>query len=285
MMASMPPNHPDVSAGTALQQTDQRMKTLVLAGTAEARAVVAALASDPAFIIEASLAGATTKPASLDVPTHKGGFGGEEGLARFCRDNGFDLILDVTHPYATVISRNAALAAQRAGIPCLHYQRPPWMPEQADRWQHFSSWQDMADAIPAKTRVFLAGGTQSVEMFMRRTDITLIARALNLADKTSSPQTIFINALPSKTVEDECKLLNKHNIALICCKNSGGNSSFAKILAARKCGIEVWMLDRKPVAFSLDGTAQKGMPSPQIHDTVATIISAARQYAAVRQGH
>ena len=29
MMASMPPNHPDVSAGTALQQTDQRMKTLV----------------------------------------------------------------------------------------------------------------------------------------------------------------------------------------------------------------------------------------------------------------
>ena len=42
MMASMPPNHPDVSVGTALQQTDQRIKTLVLAGTAEARAVVAA---------------------------------------------------------------------------------------------------------------------------------------------------------------------------------------------------------------------------------------------------
>jgi hypothetical protein len=37
MMASMPPNHPDVSAGTALQQTDQRMKTLVLAGTGARR--------------------------------------------------------------------------------------------------------------------------------------------------------------------------------------------------------------------------------------------------------
>ena len=283
-MVSSPENHREGGPATTPHVNNGRLKTLVLAGTAEARAVVAMLASDPAFIIEASLAGATTAPTSLCVPTHRGGFGGEAGLASFSRDHGIDLILDVTHPYATTISGNAAQAAQRAGIACLHYQRPPWMPEQADRWQHFSSWQDMADAIPAKTRVFLAGGTQSVEMFMRRTDITLIARALNLADKTSSPQTIFINALPSKTVEGECKLLKKHNIALICCKNSGGNSSFAKILAARKCGIEVWMLDRKPVALSLDGPTQKGMPSPQIHDTVETIISAARQYAAVRLG-
>jgi hypothetical protein len=36
--------------------------------------------------------------------------------------------------------------------------------------------------------------------------------------------------------------------------------------------------------LSLDGPTQKGMPSPQIHDTVETIISAARQYAAVRLG-
>jgi precorrin-6A/cobalt-precorrin-6A reductase len=258
------------------------LKTLVLAGTAEARAVVAMLASDPAFIIEASLAGATTAPTSLCVPTHRGGFGGEAGLASFCRDHGIDLILDVTHPYATTISGNAAQAAQRAGIACLHYQRPPWMPEQADRWQHFSSWQDMADAIPSNTKVFLAGGTRSVEIFERRTDITLVARALNLADKTPSPQTTFINALPGETIESECEILRSHNIQLICCKNSGGKSSFAKILAARECGIEVWMLNRKPAGSSLDGTAQKGMPSPQIHDTVDSIISAARQYAAAR---
>ena len=281
-MVSSPENHREEATVATSYVNNGRLKTLVLAGTAEARAVVAILASDPAFIIEASLAGATTAPTSLCVPTHRGGFGGEAGLASFCRDHGIDLILDVTHPYATTISGNAAQAAQRAGIACLHYQRPPWMPEQADRWQHFSSWQDMADAIPSNTKVFLAGGTRSVEIFERRTDITLVARALNLADKTPSPQTTFINALPGETIESECEILRNHNIQLICCKNSGGKSSFAKILAARECGIEVWMLNRKPAGASLDGTAQKGMPSPQIHDTVDSIISAARQYAAAR---
>jgi hypothetical protein len=42
------------------------------------------------------------------------------------------------------------------------------------------------------------------------------------------------------------------------------------------------MLNRKHAGASLDGTAQKGMPSPQIHDTIDSIISAARQYAAAR---
>ena len=51
------------------------MKTLVLAGTAEARAVISVLASDPGFDVEASLAGATSTPAALPVLVHSGGRG------------------------------------------------------------------------------------------------------------------------------------------------------------------------------------------------------------------
>ena len=58
------------------------MKTLVLAGTAEARAVISVLANDPVFDVEASLAGATTMPAALPVPVHSGGLAVQRGWLR-----------------------------------------------------------------------------------------------------------------------------------------------------------------------------------------------------------
>ena len=279
------------------------VKTLVLAGTAEARAVISVLANDPVFDVEASLAGATSMPAALPVPVHSGGFGGARGLAAFCQERQIELILDVTHPFAIIISSNAAAAAQKAAIPCLHYLRPAWQPEVGDRWRDFDSWQAMADAVPAGTTLFLAGGSQSVQVFSKRDDITFVARALNLRDVVPPEHATFIHQLPSVSIESEIELLIHHNISLLCCKNSGGESSKAKIIAARECGIEVWMLARKPfvVAAMYDGdetaktrqqqtlpqtpqpTSRKEMSTPAIHDSVESIIDAARKWAAVRQ--
>ena len=132
--------------------TTDRLKTLVLAGTAEARAVIDGLVADGRFDITASLAGATPNPASLPVPTLNGGFGGADGLAAWCRDHQYDLLVDVTHPFARQISRNARLAAVAAGLPLLCFERPPWRPMPGDDWRSFASWQDMADAIPAGSR-------------------------------------------------------------------------------------------------------------------------------------
>ena len=148
--------------------TQRLLKTLVLAGTAEARAVIDGLVVDGRFDIMASLAGATPNPAVLPVATVNGGFGGADGLARFCCDQGIDLLIDVTHPFARHISRNARLAASETGVPLLRFERPPWQPMQDDDWRSFTSWQEMADAIPAGSRVFLAGGTQSIEIFTKR---------------------------------------------------------------------------------------------------------------------
>ena len=60
--------------------TRMALRTLVLAGTAEARAVIDGLVADGRFEVTASLAGATPNPASLPVPTLTGGFGGADGL-------------------------------------------------------------------------------------------------------------------------------------------------------------------------------------------------------------
>lgn len=251
------------------------LATLVLAGTVEARAVIDALRDDPKIALTASLAGATPHPMALPVPTLRGGFGGEEGLVAYCRENAVGLMIDATHPFARQISHNAAAAASVLGIPLLRFERPPWTAAEGDDWRSFDSWLEMADAIPSGTRVFLAGGTQSIEVFSRRDDITLWARALNVEGREGPPNVTFINAMPQVDMADERAIFRENGVELLCCKNSGGEASFAKILAARDLGMPVWMLRR----HAPEASARKQMANLQNHDSLEALVSAARQLA------
>ena len=254
------------------------LKVLVLAGTAEARAVIDRMASSGRFDITASLAGATANPAPLPVPTISGGFGGAEGLAAYCRDHAIDLLLDITHPFARQISRNAREAASAVGIMLVRYERPAWQPAPGDDWQSFDSWQDMADSIPAGSRVFLAGGTQSIEIFTKRDDIILWARALNVADRSGPENVTYINAMPSPSVAEERALFQQAGVTLLCCKNSGGNASYAKIEAARELAIPIWFLARRP-EDGAGGGGRKSLEKIQIHDNVEAVVHAAIDFA------
>ena len=255
-----------------------RLKALVLAGTAESRALIQALSDEPLVKLTASLAGATPNPLGLPVPMRVGGFGGPEGLAEYCHDNGVGLLIDATHPFASQITRNARTAAASLSIPCLRLERPPWHPEDGDDWRSFDSWQEMADAIPTGERVFLAGGTQSIGIFTKRQDINLWARALNVEGIEGPANTTFINAMPQLEKADERATFETHGITLLCCKNSGGNASFAKIVAARDLGIPVWMLRRHVPEASSDGYNSK--ENYHIHDTVEGAVAVTLRLAA-----
>ena len=229
-----------------------RITTLVLAGTGEARLVIDELHADGRFAITASLAGATDAPASFGVPCISGGFGGADGLAAWCRTNGVQLIIDMTHPYAATMSANAALAAGRLGIASIRHDRPPWHMKPGDNWRRFAGWREMARAIPSGANVFLAGGSSAIAHFAERGDIGLVARAMkDRVDAPSesvsskvSPRITFIKAMPKTDALEERRLLEEHDISIVCCKDSGGKAGYAKIEAARALGIEVWLLER-----------------------------------------
>ena len=244
----------------------QQIRLLVLAGTREARYVVSELSRDRRFDLIASLAGATPSPLPLAAPVHSGGFGGAEGLAQFCRERSIDAIIDVTHPFARHISRNAAAASLAIEIPCLAYNRPPWRPEAGDQWREFDSWRQMVANIPPGTRVFLAGGTASIEVFTTRDNIFLCARALNVSGCEDTATTRFLNAMPDADPDTEIALFTQYGIELLCCKNAGGEASAAKIKAARSLGIPVWFLAR--------ASAQKDVPNVDFHDSVNSLLQA-----------
>ncbi|MDB4852358.1 precorrin-6A/cobalt-precorrin-6A reductase [Alphaproteobacteria bacterium] len=221
---------------------------LVLAGTGEARQTLAWLATEQGFRITASLAGVTSAPHVLGVETRSGGFGGVDGLADWVRQHNVDMMLDMTHPYAVQMSRHVAAVADALSLPTIAFYRPHWIAEAGDQWTVFDSWQAMAKAVPAAAKLFIAGGSRDLEAFCQRSDISLLIRGLNLDDyKLKYSNISIIKILPNKSVELEAGLLRDHGITHICCKNSGGAFSQAKLQAARQLRLPVWMLAR-PIA-------------------------------------
>ena len=88
-------------------------RVLILGGTTEARSWAERLARRADLDVTLSLAGRTASPVPQPVPIRIGGFGGAAGLADYLAAERIDALIDATHPYASVISANAAAAARK----------------------------------------------------------------------------------------------------------------------------------------------------------------------------
>lgn len=225
-------------------------RILLLGGTTEARQLEAELSSRSDYEVIVSLAGRTkatrNRIDNAGCITHRiGGFGGADGLCDFLRNNEIDVVLDVTHPFADQISWNAHKAATSLNLPLLRLQRPIWQPQAEDRW---ISSPDMAHAINALEtgkRYLLAIGRQEAHHFATRTDCWFLSRSIEpLPQYQQIPNGEQILYQPDGDVFTEREILATHAIDGVICKNSGGESGFAKLKAARDLGLIVHMIER-----------------------------------------
>ena len=193
-----------------------------------------------------SLAGRTAAPAAQPVPVRSGGFGGAEGLADYLVGQQFDILIDATHPYAAIISVNAANAAQRAGIPLLALRRPAWTPLAGDRWTEVG---DMVGAVQAlgntSRRVFLALGRKEIEPFADAPQHHYLVRSIDpVMPPLAVPNAVYVTGRGPFDEFDERIILEQHRIDVIVAKNSGGAATYGKIAAARALGVPVIMVRR-----------------------------------------
>jgi len=235
----------DSQAGLRDASTMER-KILILGGTGEARALAELLALRPDFAVTLSMAGRTLTPVTHAVPLRIGGFGGAGGLAAHLRAEAVDALVDATHPYAAQISANAEVAAAAAGVPLLALRRPGWQAEAGDQW---SEVPDIGAAIAAlgatPRRVFLAFGRREVAGFLAAPQHDYLIRSVDPID----PPLPFprLHALiargPFETRAEHAMLLSRR-IEVIICKNSGGEATRGKLIAARELRLPVIMLAR-----------------------------------------
>lgn len=227
-----------------------RPTVLLLGGTGEARKLAEQLvaAFGDSLRVISSLAGRTTEPVPIVGEVRRGGFGGAEGMERYLRDLRPVAVIDATHPFAAVISRNAAVAAAAAGVPRLVVTRPQWQAEPGDRWIDVADATTAADALKDfGPRVWLTLGTADVVAFAGLADRWFLIRRV---EAPSGPLPLangeLVLARGPFRIEDERRLIATHRLDVLVCRASGGTATAPKLAAAREAGLPVVMIRRPP---------------------------------------
>jgi precorrin-6A/cobalt-precorrin-6A reductase len=224
-------------------------KLLILGGTGDGTELVQRAAEIPGIEVINSLAGRTRQPIVSYQHTRIGGFGGVEGLTDYLRQEQIDLMIDATHPFAGQISGNASAAADRVGIPHLMLIRPVWEPVAGDRWIEVESNAAAAAILPGlATRIFLTIGRQELAAFAHLQHLWFLMRSIDPPPVgTPLPPGEMLLERGPFTLAAERSRLQEYRIDTIVSKNSGGDATYAKIIAARELGITVVMVQRPPI--------------------------------------
>jgi precorrin-6A/cobalt-precorrin-6A reductase len=228
------------------------MRVLILGGTGDATRLAIEASTMPGIEIITSLAGRTRQPAEIATKTRIGGFGGIEGLVAYLQNNAIDLLIDATHPFAAQISFNGATAAQICGISHLMLIRPEWKAVEGDRWIEVDDIKSAAIVLESLAkRVFLTIGRQELSAFAHLENIWFLMRSIDPpSSDTPTPKGKLLLEKGPFTLTRERELLKQNRIEAIVSKNSGGEATYAKIIAARELSLPVVMVKRPPVPES-----------------------------------
>lgn len=226
-------------------------KLLILGGTAEATALYNRVKTMANIEAIASFAGRTQQPVTPTNPAafRIGGFGGVQGLIDYLKQQKIDILIDVTHPFAAQISDHGAIAANECGIKRLMVVRPAWEKVPGDNWVEVDSHSQATMVLPGLAeRVFLTIGRQELSAYAEVKNIWFLMRMIDPPQPNLPiPRGELLLQRGPFSVVDELSILREYQLGAIVSKNSGGDSTYAKIVAARELKLPVVMVQRPPV--------------------------------------
>ena len=221
------------------------MTLLVLGGTTEARQIAKHL-YEMGLSVTYSIAGIVRTP-KLDCIVISGGFSQFGGLGKYVNDHGIKAILDLTHPYAENISQQANDAASRNQIPCWRYTRPTWQAVEGDNWQEFENWASLLPMLSDCRSVFFTTGQLEENLVSQLGQLKFDQLVVRTAIKSGfelPEQITWIKDIGPFDLGSEMALLKQYRIDALVCKNSGGDATRAKLVAARQLGVRVFLYKR-----------------------------------------
>ena len=217
---------------------------LVLGGTGEARRLADLMVTAGLDVVTA-LAGKVTRPRLPRGEVRIAGFGGAEGLAHWLRENEVSAVIDATDPFADEISTDAVHAATETGTPLLRLHRPPWAERAGDEWIRVPDTRTAAQVVAERfRRPMLTVGKQGASEFAGDTRGSYLIRCSEPPPGPLPHRYLLVLDRGPFGEDSERTLMSRHRIDVLVTRNSGGDSSAAKLAAARDLRIPVVMVDR-----------------------------------------
>ena len=126
--------------------------------------------------------------------------------------------------------------------------RPQWERVTGDDWIEVETIEAATIAIPELVRrVFITSGRQQLEPFLERLrlypEMWYLMRSIDPPDLELPNSKLLLDRGPFN-LEQERQLLGEYQIEAIVSKNSGGEATYAKVVAARELGIPIIMVQR-----------------------------------------
>lgn len=243
-----------------------KFNILLLGGTLEGVELNRRFAHMEGVRLITALAGVTKNPVSLEGELFSGGFGGVAGLSEFIRANDIALIMDATHPFAATISLNACKAADLSQTPLMRFVRPAWTAVSGDQWIYVADPAAAAKSLDGWSRPFLSIGRKDLGSFAELEQKEFLVRSIEATDfDPAHSRAVFVEERGPFDEASEMALLKAHAVDVLVTKNSGGQATYGKILAARALQIPVVMIERPQE------------PAKDQHASVTTLAEAASQ--------
>jgi precorrin-6A/cobalt-precorrin-6A reductase len=233
---------------------------LIIGGTSESSVIAGSLAESGRQVL-VSLA----TDVSFDLPEHPGIFRrsgrlNSAELEKLIEDNGVSAIIDVAHPYASEIKRNAKKVAERRSIPYFCWLRPSAIVEDNSVLPAPDHEKAANMAFGFGTPVFLTIGSKNLKPYADRALATRIPVTARVLDHPDSLQACLDSNIPLEnilmgrgpfSVEDNVEAIKRFNIGVMVTKDSGdAGGAPAKLEAARLTNCKVIVVDRPKLESS-----------------------------------
>ena len=227
------------------------MKILLFSGTEEGRSLAEWLTGNG---IDVTVKVTTGYGASLnqsDVKVSVGSCGGTEGISQYIMDEGFGMVIDATHPYASSISAHARGACSATGTEYIRVSRP------VSGYSGVTIVPSVKDAvdilIQKEGRIFAATGSKDAAEYTRIPDYRdrVVLRILSVRDSMDRCLDLgfegrnLICAQGPFGKEINRAMFIQSGARYLVTKDSGSTGGFEeKYEAAKEAGMEVILIAR-----------------------------------------
>ncbi|MGI6400598.1 MAG: precorrin-6A reductase [Thermoguttaceae bacterium] len=251
-------------------------KALIFGGTTEGRELAEALARSgvEVRVCVALEYGAQVVPESERIEVIQGRLDAAE-MRRLYETFRPDVVVDATHPYATLVTSTIKESLEGLDVPYLRLLRPPVV-DVGSGCSFYESMSECADALRSKAgRILLATGTKELGSFCDDPSLRerLIVRVL---PSLESLKICFDAGLQGRQIvamqgpftrETNEATLRQYGARYLVSKESGEvGGEDAKLQAARSVGVEVCLI-RRP-----DATDESGLSANEVYSQLEQLL-------------